>query len=194
MSKLDKLTDLANSAANPISAAKTTVESARGLMNETYGLVEDARSIAAKEAARREKKRDSAAIKPSLDKERAVKIVTRRDTNAAITEYNAAQMAVKEAARQALIIQRQKEDEHAFYWSMSQEERQEYDRIRKEQAEKVKQEQLRIIREKRKREERNDTLFAVTLGLSLFLAGGFLLFNALTLATRGESLIDIMFK
>jgi len=194
MSKLDKLTDLANSATNPISAAKSTVESARGLMNETYGLVEDARSIAAKEAARREKKREDAAIKPSLDKQKAVKIVTRRDTNSAVNNYNSSQMAVTEAARQALIIQKQKDDEHAMYWSMSQAERQEYDRIRKEQAEKIKQEQLRIIREKRKREERNDTLLAVTLGLSLFLAGGFLLFNALTLATRGESLIDIMFK
>lgn len=194
MSKLDKLTDLANSATNPISAVKTTVESARGLMNETYGLVEDARSIAAKESARREAKREAAAIKPSLDKEKAVKIVTRRDTNAVITEYNTAQMAVKEAARQALIIQRQKEDEHTFYWSMSQDERQEYDRIRKEQAEKIKQEQLRVIREKRRKAERNDTLLAVSIGLSLLLAGGFLLFNALALMTRGESLIDMMFK
>jgi hypothetical protein len=194
MSKLDKLTDLANAATNPLSAAKSTVESARGLMNETYGLVEDARAIAEKESARREVKKERAAIKPSLDRERAVNVVTRRDTNAVITEYNAAQTAVKEAARQALIIQSQKEQEHAFYWSMSQEEREEYDRIRKEQNQKVIQEQLRITREKHRRKELNEMLIGVAIGLSLILGGGFLLFNWLSLEVRGESLIDIMFR
>lgn len=187
---LDKLADIAGAASNPLSAAKSSVEAARGLMNETYGLVEDARGIAEKEAARREKKRDESAMKQTLSKEKATKTVTRRDTNSVVSEYNSNHDAVKEATRQALIKIRQREEEHAHYWSMSQEERQEYDKVRREQVEKIRKEQLRITREKYARKERNELILGIVISTIMFLVGSYFIFNWLVIQVRGESLIE----
>lgn len=188
MSKLDKIAEAANAVSNPLSAAKTTVESARGLMNETYGLVEDARAIAAKEAAARQKKRDNAAMKQDLSKERATRIVNNRVVNSAIIDYNTKTSAATAAMKAALIREKQREEEHAMYWSMSQEQRNEYDRARKEQTEKIKQEQLRITREKWRKKERNETLLAVLLSIILFAGGIYGILVWLAYATDNPTL------
>lgn len=188
MSKLDKIAEAANAVSNPLSAAKTTVESARGLMNETYGLVEDARAIAAKESAIRQKKRDEASMKPTLTKERATKIVTSREVNSAVIDYNTKTSAATAAMKAALIREKQREEEHAMYWSMSQSERAEYDRARKEQTEKIKQEQLRITREKWRKKERNETLLAVVLSVILFAGGIYGILVWLAYATDNPTL------
>jgi len=188
MSKLDKIAEAANAVSNPRSAAKTTVESARGLMNETYGLVEDARAIAAKEAAVRQKKRDEAALKPQLTKDRVTKVVTTREVNSAVIDYNTKTSAATAAMKAALIREKQREEEHAMYWSMSQSERAEYDRARKEQNEKIKQEQLRIVREKRKKDERNEVILAVVVSLIIFVGGVYGMLAWLAYASNNQPL------
>ena len=88
----------------------------------------------------------------------------------------------------ALIREKQREEEHAMYWSMSQSERAEYDRARKEQTEKIKQEQLRITREKWRKKERNETLLAVVLAIILFAGGIYGILVWLAYATDNPTL------
>jgi hypothetical protein len=192
MSKLDKLADIAGAASNPLSAAKATVESARGLVNETYGLVEDVRAIAEKEVARKEQKVRTAVSSDVKARERATKAVTRRDTNNAVTDYNTTTDAIKEATRQTLINIKKKEEEHALYWSMTQDERFEYDRVRKEQNEKIRKEQLRITREKYARQERNELIIGVVIGLVLLVGGLYGMLFWLAYATQDPKLMSIV--
>ena len=164
---LSKITDLAGAAANPLSAAKSTLEAARGFVNEGYGLVEDVRAIAEKETKRRELKQDQAAIQGAIDKHRAAKRVAKRAKESAANEYNAKVSLEQSAIEKVLIEKTEREEEHAMIWAMSADEREAYLVEKKKQIEERRQEERRIARERAIRQERWEIFWGVVICLAI---------------------------
>ncbi|UCH49073.1 MAG: hypothetical protein JSU95_04580, partial [Betaproteobacteria bacterium] len=121
---IDKLSEIAGAASNPLNAAESSLKAARGVINEGYGLVEDVRAIAEKEAQRREQKAEQKA--PSKVHQKVVKKVARRDVSEAADKYNAAVASNQALMRQVLIKEKQDAEERAMYNAMTLEQKRAY--------------------------------------------------------------------
>lgn len=168
---IDKLSEIAGAAANPLSAAESSLKAARGVVNEGYGLVEDVRAIAEKEAARREKKAEQKA--PSKVHQKVVKKVARRDVSEAADKYNAAVASNQALMRQVLIKEKQDAEERAMYNAMTLEQKRAYDAAKKEQLEAIKAEKIALAKAEYARKQRNETILGVVLGAIIIVTGSY---------------------
>ena len=168
---IDKISEIAGAAANPLSAAESSLKAARGVVTEGYGLVEDVRAIAEKEAARRETKEEQKA--PSKVHQRVVKKVARRDVSEAADKYNASVASNQALMKQVLIKQKQDEEERAMYNAMTLEQKRAYDAAKKEQLEAIKAEKLRQAKADYARKQRNETILGVILGTIILVTGSY---------------------
>ena len=168
---IDKLSEIAGAAANPLSAAESSLKAARGVVNEGYGLVEDVRAIAEKEAARREKKAEQKA--PSKVHQKVVKKVARRDVSEAADKYNAAVASNQALMRQVLIKEKQDAEERAMYNAMTLEQKRAYDAAKKEQLEAIKAEKIALVKAEYARKQRNETILGVVLGAIIIVTGSY---------------------
>lgn len=168
---IDKISEIAGAAANPLSAAESSLKAARGVVNEGYGLVEDVRAIAEKEAARREKKEEQKA--PSKVHQKVVKKVARRDVSEAADKYNAAVASNQALMRQVLIKEKQEAEERAMYNAMTLEQKRAYDAAKKEQLEAIKAEKIALAKAEYARKQRNETILGVILGAIIIVTGSY---------------------
>jgi len=168
---IDKISEIAGAAANPLSAAESSLKAARGVVNEGYGLVEDVRAIAEKEAARREKKEQQKA--PSKVHQKVVKKVARRDVSEAADKYNAAVASNQALMRQVLIKEKQEAEERAMYNAMTLEQKRAYDAAKKEQLEAIKAEKIALAKAEYARKQRNETILGVILGAIIIVTGSY---------------------
>jgi hypothetical protein len=150
---------------NPLSQAEGTIKAARGVLNESVGLVKDVHKVAGELKEYRENRQDERAIAPSLRNQRATKRVTKRDVKQATAEYDSELDSSMSAAKKVLIERKRAEEENALVWSMSKEERDAYFEEKAAQTERIKAEKLRLIREEDARQERNEMIFAVVFGV-----------------------------
>lgn len=168
---IDKLSEIAGAASNPLNAAESSLKAARGVINEGYGLVEDVRAIAEKEAQRREQKAEQKA--PSKVHQKIVKKVAKRDVSEAADKYNAAVASNQALMRQVLIRQKQEAEERAMYNAMTLEEKKAYDAAKKQQIEDIKLEKLKQARLEYERRQRNETILGVVLGAIILVTGSY---------------------
>ena len=168
---IDKLSEIAGAASNPLNAAESSLKAARGVINEGYGLVEDVRAIAEKEAQRREQKAEQKA--PSKVNQKIVKKVARRDVSEAVDKYNATVASNQALMKQVLIKQKQDEEERAMYNAMTLEQKQAYDAVKKAQLEAIKAEKIAQSKAEYARKQRNETILGVILGLVIFFTGSY---------------------
>jgi hypothetical protein len=168
---IDKISEIAGAAANPLSAAESSLKAARGVVNEGYGLVEDVRAIAEKEAARREKKEEQKA--PSKVHQKVVKKVARRDVSEAADKYNAAVASKQSMMRQVLIREKQEAEERAMYNAMTLEQKRAYDAAKKEQLEAIKAEKIALAKAEYARKQRNETILGIVLGAIIIVTGSY---------------------
>lgn len=168
---IDKLSEIAGAASNPLNAAESSLKAARGVINEGYGLVEDVRAIAEKEAQRREQKAEQKA--PSKVHQKVVKKVAKRDVSEAADKYNAAVVSNQALMKQVLIKQKQDEEERAMYNAMTLEQKRAYDAAKKEQLEAIKLEKLKQARAEYERRQRNETILGVVLGAIILVTGSY---------------------
>jgi hypothetical protein len=168
---IDKISEIAGAAANPLSAAESSLKAARGVVNEGYGLVEDVRAIAEKEAARREKKEEQKA--PSKVHQKVVKKVARRDVSEAADKYNAAVASNQALMRQVLIREKQEAEERAMYNAMTLEQKRAYDAAKKEQLEAIKAEKIALAKAEYARKQRNETILGIVLGAIIIVTGSY---------------------
>jgi len=150
---------------NPLSQAEGTIKAARGVLNESVGLVKDVAQVAGEIKQYRENRQDEKAIAPSLLNKRATKRVTKRDVTQATAEYDSELDSSMAAAKKILIEKKRAEEEAAMVWAMSKDERDAYYAEKAAQIERVKAEKLRLIREEDARRERNELIFAVVFGV-----------------------------
>ena len=168
---IDKLSEIAGAASNPLNAAESSLKAARGVINEGYGLVEDVRAIAEKEAQRREQKAEQKA--PSKVHQKVVKKVTRRDVSEAADKYNASVASNQALMRQVLIKEKQEEEERAMYNAMTLEQKRAYDAAKKEQLEAIKAEKIALAKAEYARKQRNETILGVILGAIIIVTGSY---------------------
>lgn len=168
---IDKISEIAGAAANPLSAAESSLKAARGVVNEGYGLVEDVRAIAEKEAQRREQKAEQKA--PSKVHQKVVKKVARRDVSEAADKYNASVASNQALMRQVLIKEKQEEEERAMYNAMTLEQKRAYDAAKKEQLEAIKAEKIALAKAEYARKQRNETILGVILGVIILVTGSY---------------------
>ena len=150
---------------NPLSQAEGTIKAARGVLNESVGLVKDVNKVAGELKQYREDRQDEKAIAPALMNKRATKRVTKRDVKQATAEYDSDLDSSMSAAKKVLIERKRAEEENALVWSMSKEERDAYFEEKAAQTERIKAEKLRLIREEDARRERNELIFALVFGV-----------------------------
>jgi hypothetical protein len=150
---------------NPLNQAEGAIKAARGVLNESVGLVKDVHKVAGEIKQYREDRQDEKAIAPSLVNKRATKRVTKRDVKQATAEYDSELDSSMSAAKKVLIERKRAEEENALVWSMSKEERDAYFEEKAAQTERIKAEKLRLIREEDARRERNELILAVVFGL-----------------------------
>ena len=191
---IDKLTEIAGAAANPLSAAESTLKAARGVVNQGHGLVEDVRKIAEAEAKRAEKKSDQKAIQSAIDKHRAAKRVGKRESDRAAENYNADTQTVHSAAEKILIEKKAQEEEHALIWSMSADERAAYLEEKRKQIELRRKEERRIELERIRRKELRDGIIGGILALMGACVGMYFIFDWLSIEATGQSLKERMGK
>lgn len=191
---IDKLTEIAGAAANPLSAAESTLKAARGVVNQGHGLVEDVRKIAEAEAKRAEKKSDQKAIQSAIDKHRAAKRVGKRESDRAAENYNADTQTVHSAAEKILIEKKAQEEEHALIWSMSADEREAYLAEKRKQIELRRKEERRIELERIRRKELRDGIIGGILALMGACVGMYFIFDWLSIEATGQSLKERMGK
>ena len=191
---LDKLTEIAGAAANPLSAAESTLKAARGVVNQGHGLVEDVRKIAEAEAKRAEKKSDQKAIQSAIDKHRAAKRVGKRESDRAAENYNADTQTVHSAAEKILIEKKAQEEEHALIWSMSADERAAYLEEKRKQIELRRKEERRIELERIRRKELRDGIIGGILALMGACVGMYFIFDWLSIEATGQSIKERMGK
>ena len=168
---IDKLSEIAGAASNPLNAAESSLKAARGVINEGYGLVEDVRAIAEKEAQRREQKAEQKA--PSKVHQKVVKKVTRRDVSEAADKYNASVASNQALMRQVLIKEKQDAEERAMYNAMTLEQKRAYDAAKKEQLEAIKAEKIALSKAEYARKQRNETILGVILGTIILVTGSY---------------------
>ena len=191
---IDKLTEIAGAAANPLSAAESTLKAARGVVNQGHGLVEDVRKIAEAEAKRAEKKSDQKAIQSAIDKHRAAKRVGKRESDRAAENYNADAQTVHSAAEKILIEKKAQEEEHALIWSMSADERAAYLEEKRKQIELRRKEERRIELERIRRKELRDGIIGGILALMGACVGMYFIFDWLSIEATGQSIKERMGK
>ena len=191
---IDKLTEIAGAAANPLSAAESTLKAARGVVNQGHGLVEDVRKIAEAEAKRAEKKSDQKAIQSAIDKHRAAKRVGKRESDRAAENYNADTQTVHSAAEKILIEKKAQEEEHALIWSMSADERAAYLEEKRKQIELRRKEERRIELERIRRKELRDGIIGGILALMGACVGMYFIFDWLSIEATGQSIKERMGK
>ena len=191
---IDKLTEIAGAAANPLSAAESTLKAARGVVNQGHGLVEDVRKIAEAEAKRAEKKSDQKAIQSAIDKHRAAKRVGKRESDRAAENYNADTQTSHSAAEKILIEKKAQEEEHALIWSMSADEREAYLAEKRKQIELRRKEERRIELERIRRKELRDGIIGGILALMGACVGMYFIFDWLSIEATGQSLKERMGK
>ena len=150
---------------NPLSQAEGTIKAARGVLNESVGLVKDVHKVAGELKEYRENRQDERAIAPALMNKRATKRVTKRDVKQATAEYDSELDSSMSAAKKVLIERKRAEEENALVWSMSKEERDAYFEEKAAQTERIKAEKLRLIREEDARRERNELIGALVFGV-----------------------------
>jgi len=150
---------------NPLSQAEGTIKAARGVLNESVGLVKDVAQVAGEIKQYRENRQDEKAIAPSLVNKRATQRITKRTTKQAEADYDSALDSSMSAAKKVLIERKRAEEENALVWSMSKEERDAYFEEKAAQTERIKAEKLRLIREEDARQARNELIFAVIFGV-----------------------------
>jgi uncharacterized Rmd1/YagE family protein len=150
---------------NPLNQAEGTIKAARGVLNESVGLVKDVHKVAGEIKQYRENRQDEKAIAPALMNKRATKRVTKRDVKQATAEYDSELDSSMSAAKKVLIERKRAEEENALVWAMSKEERDAYFEEKAAQTERIKAEKLRLIREEDARQERNELIFAVVFGV-----------------------------
>jgi len=191
---IDKLTEIAGAAANPLSAAESTLKAARGVVNQGHGLVEDVRKIAEAEAKRAEKKSDQKAIQSAIDKHRAAKRVGKRESDRAAENYNADTQTSHFAAEKILIEKKAQEEEHALIWSMSADERAAYLEEKRKQIELRRKEERRIELERIRRKELRDGIIGGILALMGACVGMYFIFDWLSIEATGQSIKERMGK
>jgi len=191
---IDKLTEIAGAAANPLSAAESTLKAARGVVNQGHGLVEDVRKIAEAEAKRAEKKSDQKAIQSAIDKHRAAKRVGKRESDRAAENYNADTQTSHSAAEKILIEKKAQEEEHALIWSMSADERAAYLEEKRKQIELRRKEERRIELERIRRKELRDGIIGGILALMGACVGMYFIFDWLSIEATGQSIKERMGK
>lgn len=191
---IDKLTEIAGAAANPLSAAESTLKAARGVVNQGHGLVEDVRKIAEAEAKRAEKKTDQKAIQSAIDKHRAAKRVGKRESERAAENYNADTQTSHSAAEKILIEKKAQEEEHALIWSMSADEREAYLAEKRKQIELRRKEERRIELERIRRKELRDGIIGGILALIGACVGVYFIFDWLSVEATGQSIKERMGK
>jgi hypothetical protein len=179
---IDKLSEIAGAASNPLNAAESSLKAARGVINEGYGLVEDVRAIAEKEAQRREQKAEQKA--PSKVHQKVVKKIARRDVSEAADKYNASVASNQALMRQVLIKEKQEEEERAMYNAMTLEQKRAYDAAKKEQLEAIKAEKIALAKAEYARKQRNETILGVILGTIIIVTGSYGLIIWLANATN----------
>ena len=150
---------------NPLNQAEGAIKAARGVLNESVGLVKDVNKVAGELKQYREDRQDDRAIAPALMNKRATKRVTKRDVKQATAEYDSDLDSSMSAAKKVLIERKRAEEENALVWSMSKEERDAYFEEKAAQIERIKAEKLRLIREENARRERNELIFALVFGV-----------------------------
>ena len=150
---------------NPLNQAEGAIKAARGVLNESVGLVKDVNKVAGELKQYREDRQDDRAIAPALMNKRATKRVTKRDVKQATAEYDSDLDSSMSAAKKVLIERKRAEEENALVWAMSKEERDAYFEEKAAQIERIKAEKLRLIREENARRERNELIFAVVFGV-----------------------------
>jgi hypothetical protein len=168
---IDKLSEIAGAASNPLNAAESSLKAARGVINEGYGLVEDVRAIAEKEAQRREQKAEQKA--PSKVHQKIVKKIAKRDVSEAADKYNAAVASNQALMRQVLIRQKQEAEERAMYNAMTLEEKKAYDAAKKAQIDAIKAEKIAQAKAEYARKQRNETILGVILAAIIFVTGSY---------------------
>lgn len=154
---------------NPLNQAEGTIKAARGVLNESVGLVKDVRKVAKEYQQYRENQEDEKAIAPAMMKSRASKRVGKRVVKEAVEDYNAEYDSSMSAAKKAIIAEKRRVEEANMVASLSYEERQAYYAEKAAQTERIKAEKLRLIREADARAERNDIIAMIVLGVLLFL-------------------------
>lgn len=189
-SPIDKLTELAGAAANPLSAAESTLKAARGVVNQGHGLVEDVRKIAAVEQKRANQRADERAIQQSVDRRRAADRVGKREVNRAAEEYNAAVATTKAATERVLIEQKLAREEHDLIWSMSASEREAYLAEKRRQIELRRKEERRIELERIKRKELRDGIIGAVLSVIAVLFGVYWMFDWVSVKATGLTLME----
>jgi len=150
---------------NPLNQAEGALKAARGVLNESVGLVKDVNKVAGEIKQYRENRQDEKAIAPALMNKRATKRVTKRDVKQAEAEYDSELDSSMAAAKKILIEKKRAEEEAAMVWSMSKDERDAYYAEKTAQIERVKAEKLRLIREADERRERNELIGALVFGV-----------------------------
>lgn len=191
---IDKLTEIAGAAVNPLSAAESTLKAARGVVNQGHGLVEDVRKIAEAEAKRAEKKANQKAIQSAIDKHRAAKRVGKQESERAAETYNADTQTSHSAAEKILIEKKAQEEEHALIWSMSADEREAYLAEKRKQIELRRKEERRIELERIRRKELRDGIIGGILALMGACVGMYFIFDWLSIEATGQSLKERMGK
>ena len=150
---------------NPLNQAEGAIKAARGVLNESVGLVKDVNKVAGELKQYREDRQDDRAIAPALMNKRATKRVTKRDVKQATAEYDSDLDSSMSAAKKVLIERKRAEEENALVWSMSKEERDAYFEEKAAQTERIKKEKLRLIREADERKERWELIGALVFGV-----------------------------
>jgi hypothetical protein len=150
---------------NPLNQAEGTIKAARGVLNESVGLVKDVHKVAGELKQYRENRQDEKAIAPSLINKRATQRITKRTTKQAEADYDSNLDSSMSAAKKVLIERKRAEEENALVWSMSKEERDAYFEEKAAQTERIKAEKLRLIREADARQERNELIGALVFGV-----------------------------
>jgi len=150
---------------NPLNQAEGAIKAARGVLNESVGLVKDVNKVAGEIKQYRENRQDEKAIAPSLLNKRATKRITKRDVKQAEAEYDSELDSSMAAAKKILIEKKRAEEEAAMVWAMSKDERDAYYAEKAAQIERVKKEKLRLIREEDARRERNELIGAIVFGV-----------------------------
>lgn len=157
---------------NPLNQAESSLKAARGVLKEGKGLIKDIAETADEYRQYKENKADKRAISANLATKKATERISKRNTNAAIADHDAAITSANELAKQVLIAKKAQEEESAMIWAMSQDEREAYLEAKRQQTEAVKAEKLRMIREADEAQARLDLMVNVTLAICI--CGGLL--------------------
>jgi len=158
---------------NPLNQAEGTLKAARGVLKEGKGLIKDIAETAEEYQQYKENKDDKRAIRANLTNKKATERISKRNTNAAIADHDAAVTSAQELAKQVLIKKKAQEEESAMIWAMTADEREAYLEAKRLQTEKVKAEKLKMIREADEAQARFDLILNIFITIILFFALAF---------------------